>query len=506
MPLSIRARLTLWYSALMALSLIAASLAVLWLHMWWGRAQFDSELASLGAETARVVQEEFSESGDLRRAVLEASNSLDVPNRAMAILDPHGTPMFARFRDFPYQSTQSMQSTLASLTATANAAEQRSFIQTIAGREHAWRVLLRRESSPAGDYVIFVAGTLDQLDQQQRLLSRVLLMAMPLMVLMAAAVCWVVASSALRPVTRMAAQAEAITAQSAEWQLDPAPVDDELGQLTRAFNRLLARLSDALRMQRQFMADASHELRTPVSVIQTATEITLDRDERDVVDYRDALVIIQEQTARLSRTVEDMFLLARADAGGHRLVRRPLYLDEIVAECVKAAAVAASQRQIQLVTRIEPEVAMQGDDGMLRQLVTNVIDNAVRYTPEGGRVTVAVDRDRADAIVSVSDTGPGIAAADRERIFERFVRLDPARSSSSGAGLGLPIARWIAEQHGGTLTLEQSATGGSTFIAHLPLKPQAGQPRPSPSADGGSEQSSHAGGDGHGQCAPEGDA
>src|SRR5581483_9899205 len=97
MPLSIRARLTLWYSALMALSLIAASLAVLWLHMWWGRAQFDSELASLGAETARVVQEEFSESGDLRRAVLEASNSLDVPNRAMAILDPHGTPMFARF-------------------------------------------------------------------------------------------------------------------------------------------------------------------------------------------------------------------------------------------------------------------------------------------------------------------------------------------------------------------------------------------------------------------------
>ncbi len=469
MPLSIRARLTLWYSALMALSLLAASLAVLWLHMWWGRAQFDSELASLGAETARVVQEEFSESGDLRRAVLEASNSLDVPNRAMAILDSHGTPMVARFRDFPYQSTQS---TLVSLTATASAVAPGPFIQTIGGREHAWRVLLRRESSRAGDYVIFVAGTLDQLDQQRRLLSRVLLVAMPLMVLMAAGVCWVVASSALRPVTRMAAQAEAITAQSAEWQLDPAPVDDELGQLTRAFNRLLARLADALRMQRQFMADASHELRTPVSVIQTATEVTLDRDERDVVEYRDALVIIQEQTARLSRTVEDMFVLARADAGGHRLVRRPLYLDEIVAECVKAAAVAASQRQIQLVTRIEPEVAMQGDDGMLRQMVTNVIDNAVRYTPEGGRITVAVDHDRADAMVSVSDTGPGIATADRERIFERFVRLDPARSSSSGAGLGLPIARWIAEQHGGTLTLEPSATGGSTFIAHLPLKPE----------------------------------
>jgi two-component system OmpR family sensor kinase len=266
------------------------------------------------------------------------------------------------------------------------------------------------------------------------------------------------------------AQAEAITAQSAEWQLDPAPVDDELGRLTGAFNRLLARLGDALRMQRQFMADASHELRTPVSVIQTATEVTLDRDERDVAEYRDALLIIQEQTARLSRTVEDMFVLARADAGGHRLIRRPLYLDEIVAECVKAAAVAASQRQIQLVTRIEPDVSMHGDDGLLRQMVTNLIDNALRYTPEGRSVTVAVGRDRTDAIVSVSDTGPGVASADRERIFERFVRLDPARSSSSGAGLGLPIARWIAEQHGGTLALQQSATGGSTFIAHLPVK------------------------------------
>ncbi len=459
MRFSIRTRLTLWYSALMVVALTAFSVGVLWLHARWGRAQFDSELASLGAATSRVMQEELGESGNLEKAVLETRTSMDVPGRATAILDPGGRPMAAHWHGFQYDMT----------TLTADVLPQMRFAtQSVSGT--AWRVLRRRESSPAGDYVILIAGTLDQLGRQQYLLSRVLLVATPLIVLVTADVSWWVASSALRPVTVMAAQAEAITARSADRRLYAATATDELGQLARAFNRLLNRLGTALQMQRQFMADASHELRTPVSVIQTAAEVTLERPVREDWEYREALTIVNEQSTRLSRLVEDMLVLARADAGGYRLTRRPIYMDELVAECVRAVSVVAATQDIELVTVIEPDVSVNADDGLLHQLVTNLLDNAVQYTPPGGSVTVSVDDDAASATITVSDTGSGIPPADRERVFERFVRLDPARSATSGAGLGLPIARWIAEQHEGTLTVEQNAVGGCLFVVRLPVK------------------------------------
>lgn len=459
MRCSIRTRLTLWYSAVMVVALTVFSVGVLWLHARWGGAQFDSELASLGAEVSRVMQEELAESGNLQKAVSETRSSMDVPGRATAILDLSGSPIAAHWHGFRYDVT----------TLAADTLPQSRFT-TLSESGTAWRVLMRRESSPTGGYVILVAGTLDQLERQQFLLFRVLLVATPLIVLVTAAVSWWVASSALRPVTIMAAQAEAVTGRSADWRLNAPAVEDELGQLARAFNRLLDRLGMALRMQRQFMADASHELRTPVSVIQTAAEVTLERREREDWEYREALTIVNEQSTRLSRMVEDMLVLARADAGGYRLTRRPLYVDEIVAECVRAVSVVAATRDVQLVTALQLDVSVNADDGLLRRLVTNLLDNAVQHTPPGGSVTVAVKGDAASATITVSDTGSGIPPADRERVFERFVRLDPARSATSGAGLGLPIARWIAEQHGGTLTVEQTAVGGCLFVARLPMK------------------------------------
>lgn len=459
MKLSIRARLTLWYSAVMVVALAVFSAGVLWLHARWGRAQFDSELASLAAALSRVMQEELSESGSLSKAVRETRTSMDVPGRATAILDLQGTPLSARWHGLSYD---------AKLLPTAALSQQR--FTTLAEPGNAWRVLMLRESSAAGDYVILVAGTLDQLGRQQYLLARVLLVATPLIVLMTAFVSWCVASSALRPVTTMAAQAEGITVRSADWRLDAPTQTDELGQLARAFNRLLGRLEAASRMQREFMADASHELRTPVSVIQTAAEVTLERPMREDAEYREALTIVNEQSTRLSRMVEDMFVLARADAGGYPLARRLLYVDEIVAECVRAVSVVAATRDIQLATELEADVSVNADDGLLRQLVTNLLDNAVQHTPPGGSVTAAVKSDAGCAIITVADTGPGIPPADRERVFERFVRLDPARSATSGAGLGLPIARWIAEQHGGTLTLGVHAAGGCLFTVRLPMK------------------------------------
>jgi signal transduction histidine kinase len=438
----------------MALGLTGLSGGVLWLHVRWSRTQFDSELASVGAALSQVMREELEESGNLERAGAEARESIDVPGRATAILRTNGAPISARWYGFKYAAPgidADAQPRFASLTTNGKA----------------WRTFVRRESSSQGDYLVFVAGSLEPLARQESLLVRVLLVATPLIVVATAALCWWVASAALRPMTAMAAQAEDITVCSKNWQLDAPSVTDELGQLARAFNRLLSRLATASHEQRRFMADASHELRTPVSVIQTATEVTLQRDTREEWEYRDALTIVGEQSARLSRLVGDMFVLARADAGGQQLVRSPLYLDELVAECVRAVSVIATPRDIHFATALQPDVSIAGDDGLLRQLVVNLLDNAVRYGPAGSTVSVGVIGETGGATLTVSDEGPGIPPADRERVFGRFERLDPARSPTSGAGLGLPIARWIAEQHHGTLTVESNSLGGSLFIAHF---------------------------------------
>jgi signal transduction histidine kinase len=441
----------------MVTTLTGFSASVLWLHARWGRAQFDAELAGLGAATSRVMREELSETGSLRKAIAETRESIDVPDRATAILDLNGQPLGAHWHGFRYETP-----------LVAPAAESLTTIRTDGGI--AWRVLTRRESSPVGGYVILIAGPLDKLSRQQLLLTRVLGIVTPLLILITGGVSWWVASSALAPMTTMATQADTLTSGSTEWRLTGATTTDELGSLARAFNRLLDRLSAVLRLQRQFMADASHELRTPVSIIQTAAEVTLQRDARENWEYRDALAIISEQSARLTRMVEDMLVLARADAGAYPLTPRLLYLDEIVAECVRAVAVIATTREVALVTHLQPDVSLIGDDGLLRRLTMNLLDNAVQYTPPGGTVTVTLACDAMLATIAFSDTGPGIAVADRERVFERFVRLDAARSEKSGAGLGLPIARWIAEEHGGTLTVEQNGRSGCRFIAQLPLK------------------------------------
>lgn len=456
---SIRTRLTVWNGAIMVLALAAFGASVLWLHTRWSHAQFDADLANLGAVTSRVLREELGEHKDLTKAAAEAGESIDVPGRGIAILDATGAAVAAEWHGFKYDTSTLPLGPL-----------EHTQLTTLRQGAAAWRVFTRRESmhEPNSEFVILVAGPLDAIDQQQSLLTRVLLVATPLVGLAAALLSWLAASSVLGPVTTMAAEAEAITVRSPDWRLRTSTAHDEVGQLARAFNRLLDRLSSALRLQRQFMADASHELRTPVSVIQTASEVTLDRPSRTEAEYRDAMSVVCEQSARLGRMVEDMLVLARADAGGYPLVRRLLYADELADECVRAVSMVAATRDIRIVTTIQSDVSLYADDHLLRRLVMNLLDNAVQYTPAGGQIFVTLKSEASVVTIAVADTGPGIPAVDRERVFERFVRLDPARTNTTGAGLGLSIARWIAERHEGTLSLDDHDSGGCLFTVRLP--------------------------------------
>jgi len=231
---------------------------------------------------------------------------------------------------------------------------------------------------------------------------------------------------------------------------------------------LVAQLRESLRVQRQFMADASHELRTPVSVIQSAADVALSRGDRGAAEYRETVAIVGTEARRLSRLVDDMLVLARADAGGYPLHPVNLYLNDLVDECRRAVDVLARERGVTVRASVPGDVPLQGDESLLRRMLLNVVQNAVTHTRQGGAVTVDVEPNGRQVAIRVRDEGWGIPDADRDRIFDRFVQLDAARRGA-GAGLGLPIARWIAEAHGGTLELEESRSGGSTFLIGLPL-------------------------------------
>ena len=302
---------------------------------------------------------------------------------------------------------------------------------------------------------------------------------------------WTLARKTLAPVARMTERAAQIGASTLHERLPLGNPTDELGRLAGVFNDLLARLDHAFEQQRQFMADASHELRTPVAVMLGEADIALSQEVRPDSEYRDALHAVRDEGRRLSRVVADLFLLARADAGQRPLQRREIYLDELVTECVRAARAIAAARGTTIVfapsaatastgeaVAPEDDWPLEGDEELLRSLVMNLIDNAIKHSPPGATVTIGLGRDARSYRIIVSDTGPGIPEEARGKVFERFYRVDKARSreavsDSGGAGLGLAIGRWIAEAHGGTLALTRSSEAGSTFEIGLPRRTAA---------------------------------
>jgi signal transduction histidine kinase len=220
---------------------------------------------------------------------------------------------------------------------------------------------------------------------------------------------------------------------------------------------------------RRFTADASHELRTPLAAVRGEAQVTLSRD-RTGAEYRESVEVMLEEAVRMGRIVDDMLTLARADAGELPLERAPVYLDEVVADATRTARPLAEQRGIALDVEPSPEaVEIVGDEDLLRRAVLNLVDNAIKYTEPGGSVRARAVCDGHEARVEVEDTGQGITPADRERIFDRFYRVDKARSrDAGGAGLGLSIVRWAAEAHGGRVDLASEPGTGSRFALVIP--------------------------------------
>ncbi len=462
MKLSIRARLTLWYSSVVVLVLVTGGVVGAIVQGGLALRRLDDDLARTMATLEGVMRTEFGEGLSLEDAALEASVEVVVPDRTMVLTQDDGTilrvwglPM--ERRDVPPLGRATFNDTLTLVPGDA-------------------RVLSHYVEHAGHTYIAAVIAPLAALHAQHTGTIRATALGIVVGLAIAAIGGWCIGRQTLRPLTRMAMQAREINERNPTGRLTAPPVNDELGDLATSFNELLARLAAALNFQRQFMADASHELRTPVSVVRTATQVTLSQSTRTSEEYRESLTIIGEQSTRLSRVVDAMFLLSRAEAHGIPLRPEFLNLDDLLVESARALRVLAEQRGVTVVTGGDEEVGLTGDDALLRQMVGNLLDNAIRHAEPGGHVTGRLERSRDRVTLRITNDGDGIPLDHQSRVFERFVRL----GDSDGAGLGLPIARWIAEAHGGTLALEHSEPGRTTFAVTLPVDQAAEVPRTRP--------------------------
>lgn len=292
----------------------------------------------------------------------------------------------------------------------------------------------------------------------------------PLGLLLAGGGGWLLARRALRPVDYMTRAAQRISGEHLGERLLETGTGDELDRLARTLNEMLGRLDDTFRQIRQFSADASHELQTPLTILKGEIEVAL-RSPRTPEEYQQVLNSCLEEIERISRLVEGLLLLARADSGVLRMDLKPVDLHNLLNEVATQMQKLADAQGISLsLDTLEP-VTMCGDREHLRRLLLNLIDNAIKYTATGGRVTLSLRRDANYALIGVTDTGIGLSEAEQVRIFTRFFRAGNARSQSGGgAGLGLCIAQSIAEAHGGKIQVHSSPGQGSTFTVVLPAE------------------------------------
>ena len=333
-----------------------------------------------------------------------------------------------------------------------------------------YRIALQRVATEGTAFEIHAAVPTESFDQALDRFRLIEQEALPVVVVLASLLGYWLSGRSLAPVKRIIATAERIGVQNLSRRLDVPKAHDEMRRLTLTLNAMLERIEASFKRITQFTADASHDLRTPVGIMRSTAEITLRRSRSDE-EYREALATILETSVETSELLENLLTLARADAGTAGMEMHPLELGARVRKAQQRARALCSDKLLD-VTAVTPPtpVWIKADSIAIDRLLLILLDNAVKYTPTGGRCEIALEQDGGLAKITVRDTGIGIAKKDLEAVFDRFFRADRARSREiRGAGLGLAIARWITEMHGGTIAAESHLGEGSTFRVCLPV-------------------------------------
>ncbi|MEE8126697.1 MAG: heavy metal sensor histidine kinase [Nitrospirales bacterium] len=465
---SIRVRLTLWYGSALALILVLFAVSLYLVMSRALREQVDASLDEAAAVAIRTL-------GEHRFGPFLIFEDLSQDFPEIALLDKF-------FQIFGPAGQVTIQS--ANIQSREIPLSQPSFRASLEGHstfesvQFENGVPLRLLSVPIrqGDRLVNILRVGTSLQSTNRMLHRLLVglyIASPLALLVSLGGGWFLAGRALRPVHAITKAAQRIAAGDWTQRIRTPHSNDEIGQLASTFNDMIGRLEVSFRQIRQFSADASHELRTPLTITKGETELAL-RRPRQAEDYRVVLESNLEEIDRMSRIVDELLFLSRADLGEIKLKMVPVQLDDLVREIQQQAQVLGEERHIQTVLEVVEPVVVQGDDLRLRELLLNLLDNAVKYSQKGQTVELSLTVSGGQGKLVIRDHGIGIAPEDQERVFDRFYRTDEARAhAAKGTGLGLSICKWIVEVHHGTIEMKSTTQGGSCFTVCLPLASSA---------------------------------
>ncbi len=481
---SLRIKLTLWYVLILGILLISFSS---FLYLTLSKSLYrdvDNKLRALAELIASESASPLSKFGFGNiDQTLEASMNLKPIGKFIQVLDESGN--IGRKSD----NLKNVQLPI-SLGALKNASKGLITFET---NRSFGNTPLRIVTFPIlGDNhitkIVQVASSLEDVEDALNTLLIILIVAVPLALLIASLGGQFLANKALKPVDHITLTARMITSQNLNQRIKPLKVKDEISRLIETFNEMISRLDRSFRQIKQFSSDASHELKTPLTILKGEVEVAL-RKERGSLEYEQILKSNLEEINRMSQIVEDLLLLSKADSGEIRLNREDMNLTEILNDVVSQVDILAQSKNLRIETsNHHEEIHLLGDPLRIRELFLNLIENGIKYTEKGGSIYIRLTKDtfpregtpsgepkeEQTEFVSlvVSDTGIGIAKEDQERIFDRFFRVDKARSrEQGGSGLGLSICKWIVEAHRGEIKVESELGRGSSFIVKLPLLP-----------------------------------
>jgi heavy metal sensor kinase len=465
MPL--RVRLTLWYGTALALVLLTFSLILYTITARTLRDQVDESLQ----ETATAAVRSLEQRGFLplldEEVLLSQFPELARIDKFFQIFSPSGTITIRspniRQHDVPL-SRHALEVAFTGRTIFESA-------------KYPNEPPLRMISVPIiyrGSllYIVQVGTTLEGVEETLRRFLIVLLIMAPLAVAVSLIGGWFLAGRALRPVDSITVAAQRIAAGDLTQRLTTPPSPDEIGRLTDTFNNMIARLETSFAQIRQFSSDASHELRTPLTVMKGETELVL-RRTRPIGEYVAVLESNLEEIDRMSRIVDELLFLSRADLGQIKMECVPVHLETLVEDIQRQACLLGQERGVDVVLGPTAPAVVLGDELRLRELLLNIVDNAVKYSHPGGKVEIHLLPEGQTVRIAVIDQGIGIPAEFHKQIFDRFFRTDDARAHTrKGTGLGLSICAWIVETHHGRIEVQSDAGKGSTFTVILPLAPR----------------------------------
>ncbi|PYX73317.1 MAG: two-component sensor histidine kinase [Acidobacteria bacterium] len=458
--LSIGMRLTLWYVAIFAVGelVFGASMFLILRHNLYDLVDDGLESQIEDLRNFLGAQQKDASTAKLREemaAIYEHEHAGDF----LAVLDQNGELIY---RSMFLQTHESAPSQPGQVN--------RPLIRTRRINGEHFRFAFEKLNVDGRVYTLEMGAPADDAFETLQLFRSYLLIFAPLLLVVSTGVGYWMSRKALAPMDALVRTARDISGTNLNRRLQTLKTGDELQRLTDTLNEMLDRIESAFQKITQFTADASHELRTPVSLIRTEAELAL-RRARTETEYEESLRQILKEAERTTLLIEQLLELARADSGRGSLIMQAVDLPEVLRSVVSSWQQVAEARSLQFSTDIhKQDASVMGDATLLRRLADILLDNAFKYTPSPGSVRLVLEVRQETAVITVQDSGAGIAQEDQEKIFERFYRVDKARSrGQGGVGLGLAIAEWIVLQHRGAISVVSRPGEGATFRAELPL-------------------------------------